>query len=217
MRSSFPSSHFWTAINSGSEFENLTFYNPNRKSITWKFAAATGRCQLNALQIPPVHVPASSTQALLSNNLSLSFSLRFTSSLERNNKKTSLDRKRGWTQNCFTANKAGHLPLEEEWMHQDELIQEWTPHDHGKTEKQQNLIKTEQSWTWQTTVTEISQLKDQDRKEILSPITASCAVTYVKGKAIGAQYHSTLGAWNIAKSNLALIYDRDNLHRSFHY
>lgn len=65
--------------------------------------------------------------------------------------------------------------------------------DHGKTEKQQNLIKTEQSWTWQTTVTEISQLKDQDRKEILSPTTASCAVTNVKGKAIRAQYLPLLG------------------------
>lgn len=77
------------------------------------YAATTGKHQLNTLQIPPGHVTGSSIQALLNNSLSLSSSLRFTSSLEKNNKITSLDQKRLWTQYWFTANKPGHLPSEE--------------------------------------------------------------------------------------------------------
>lgn len=77
------------------------------------YAATTGKRQLNTLQIPPGHVTGSSIQALLNNSLSLSSSLRFTSSLEKNNKITSLDQKRLWTQYWFTANKPGHLPSEE--------------------------------------------------------------------------------------------------------
>lgn len=122
-KSSFPPSHFWPAINNSSKSDNFTSYNPKENLIMCKFAAvsnpnnaaASGRCQFNTLQIPPGHVTGSSIQALLNNCWSLSFSWRFTSSLERNNKKTSLDQKRLWIQHCFTANKPGHLPLEKEW------------------------------------------------------------------------------------------------------
>jgi len=63
--SSFPPLHFLTATNNSSKFENFTSHNPKSTQIMRKFAAARGRCQLNALLSPRGHVTGGSVRAPL--------------------------------------------------------------------------------------------------------------------------------------------------------